>query len=117
MTVGPVPVGDSIGAIAAHGGLGAGITGRQGAAATGRRDTIPAGLPEAGGSMERFGVPVDPGNLLLLGRLAGKPVLGAPSTLPVTATDLRRYGVGELLIEIVARPQPRSGGAPDETSR
>ena len=26
----------------------------------------------------RFGMPVDPGNLLLLGRLGGKPVLGLP---------------------------------------
>lgn len=98
-------------------------------AITDRRDVIPAGLLAAGGSIEHFGMPVDPGNLLLLGRLAGKPVLGAPGCarspkengfdwvlqrllagLPVTATDLRRTGVGGLLMEIVSRPQPRSGG-------
>lgn len=102
-------------------------------AITDRRDVIPAGLLAAGGSIEHFGMPVDPGNLLLLGRLAGKPVLGAPGCarspkengfdwvlqrllagLPVTAADLRRYGVGGLLMEIVSRPQPRAGGVSTE---
>lgn len=98
-------------------------------AITDRRDVIPASLLAAGGSIEHFGMPVDPGNLLLLGRLAGKPVLGAPGCarspkengfdwvlqrllagMPVTAAELRRSGVGGLLMEIVSRPQPRSGG-------
>lgn len=36
-----------------------------------RRDVIPAALARAGGRIEHFGLPVDPGNLLLLGRMPG----------------------------------------------
>ena len=98
-------------------------------AITDRRDVIPAAIEAAGGSIEHFGMPVDPGNLLLLGRLDGKPVLGAPGCarsprengfdwilqrllagLPVTSRDIRALGVGGLLMEIVSRPQPRAGG-------
>jgi hypothetical protein len=43
-----------------------------------RRDVIPAALEAAGGTVEHFGMPVDPGNLLLTGELDGKPVLGLP---------------------------------------
>ncbi len=97
-----------------------------------RRDVIPAAIEAAGGSIEHFGMPVDPGNLLLVGRLAGKPVIGAPGCarspkengfdwmlhrllagLPVTRSDITRLGVGGLLMEIVSRPQPRAGGEPD----
>lgn len=98
-----------------------------------RRDVIPAAIEEAGGRVEHFGMPVDPGNLLLVGELEGKPVLGAPGCarspkengfdwvlgrlaagLPVTGRDITRLGVGGLLMEIVSRPQPRAGGAPRE---
>ncbi len=47
-------------------------------AITDRRDVIPAALEAAGGTIDHFGMPVDPGNLLLIGRLGGRPVLGAP---------------------------------------
>ena len=69
---------------------------------------------------------VDTGNLLLVGELAGRPVLGAPGCarspkengfdwvlsrllagLPVTRCDIAGMGVGGLLMEIVTRPQPR----------
>src|ERR1700744_338597 len=43
-----------------------------------RRDVIPAALESIGGRIEHFGMPVDPGNLLLIGNAAGHPVLGAP---------------------------------------
>ncbi len=100
-------------------------------AITDRRDVIPAGLIAAGGLIEHLGMPVDPGNLLLLGSLEGKPVLGAPGCarspkengfdwvlqrllagLAVSAVDIRRLGSGGLLMEIVSRPQPRSGEPP-----
>lgn len=93
-----------------------------------RRDVIPAGLERAGGEVLRLGMPVDPGNLLMLGRLGDLPVLGAPGCarspaengfdwvlrrllagLPVSADDIRRMGVGGLLSEIATRPQPREG--------
>ena len=95
-----------------------------------RRDVIPAAIEAAGGSIEHFGMPVDPGNLLLIGRIGDKPVIGAPgcarspkengfdwilgrllAKLPVTRRDITRLGVGGLLMEIVSRPQPRAGGA------
>jgi molybdenum cofactor cytidylyltransferase len=92
-----------------------------------RRDVIPAAIAAQGGRIEHFGMPVDPGNLLLVGDLQGRPVLGAPGCarspkengfdwvlmrllagLPVTRTDIARMGVGGLLMEIVTRPQPRA---------
>jgi len=91
-----------------------------------RRDVIPAALQSVGGTIEHFGMPVDPGNLLLIGRARGLPVLGAPGCarspkengfdwvlmrllagLPVTREDVTGMGVGGLLMEIVTRPQPR----------
>ena len=91
-----------------------------------RRDVIPAALEAVGGKIEHFGMPVDPGNLLLIGNAGGVPVLGAPGCarspvengfdwvltrllagLKVTRADLTGMGVGGLLMEIVTRPQPR----------
>jgi molybdenum cofactor cytidylyltransferase len=98
-----------------------------------RRDVIPAAVEGAGGRIEHFGMPVDPGNLLLVGALGDKPVLGAPgcarspkengfdwvlhrllASLPVTRADIMGLGVGGLLMEIVSRPQPREGGTPGD---
>jgi molybdenum cofactor cytidylyltransferase len=92
-----------------------------------RRDVIPAALQAAGGSVEHFGMPVDPGNLMLIGNLRGAPVIGAPgcarspkengfdwvlmrmlAALPVSREDITGMGVGGLLMEIVTRPQPRA---------
>ncbi|AWK86982.1 NTP transferase domain-containing protein [Azospirillum thermophilum] len=97
-------------------------------AITDRRDVLPAGISLAGGSVEHFGMPVDPGNLLLLARLGGMPVLGLPGCarspklngfdwvlqriaagLPVTRQDVMRMGLGGLLAEIPTRPLPRAG--------
>ncbi len=97
-------------------------------AITDRRDVIPSALVHAGGEIVHLGMPVDPGNLLLVGRVAGKPLLGAPgcarspkengfdwvlqrlfADLAITASDIRRMGVGGLLMEIVTRGQPREG--------
>jgi molybdenum cofactor cytidylyltransferase len=91
-----------------------------------RRDVIPAALTDVGGTIEHFGMPVDPGNLLLVGNISGVPVLGAPGCarspvengfdwvlmrllagLKVTRAELMGMGVGGLLMEIVTRPQPR----------
>src|SRR5262249_46095904 len=43
-----------------------------------RRDVIPAAIEQAGGTIDHFGMPVDPGNLMLMGRLGAVPVLGLP---------------------------------------
>jgi len=91
-----------------------------------RRDVIPAAVEAIGGRIEHFGMPVDPGNLLLLGSARGRPVLGAPGCarspkengfdwvlmrllagLDVPRQAITALGVGGLLMEIVTRPQPR----------
>jgi len=89
-------------------------------------DVIPAAIKAAGGSVVRAGMPVDPGNLIVVGELCGKPVIGAPGCarspkengfdwvldrllagLDVTDRDIAGMGVGGLLMEIASRPQPR----------
>ncbi|NOZ43461.1 MAG: molybdopterin-binding protein, partial [Alphaproteobacteria bacterium] len=47
-------------------------------AITDRRDVIPAAIMRAGGQIIHYGMPVDPGNLMLLAKLHGKWVLGLP---------------------------------------
>jgi len=92
-----------------------------------RRDVIPAAIEAVGGAIEHFGMPVDPGNLILVASARARPVLGAPGCarsprengfdwvlerllcgLPVTRRDITAMGVGGLLMEIVTRPQPRA---------
>jgi len=43
-----------------------------------RRDVIPQAVEMAGGRVDHFGMPVDPGNMLLLCHLGETPVLGLP---------------------------------------
>jgi molybdenum cofactor cytidylyltransferase len=97
-------------------------------AITDRRDVIPRAIEASGGRVEHFGMPVDPGNLLLLAERAGKPIIGAPgcarspkengfdwvldrilADVPITSADIKAMGVGGLLMEIASRPQPRLG--------
>jgi molybdenum cofactor cytidylyltransferase len=92
-----------------------------------RRDVIPAAIEATGGHIEHFGMPVDPGNLMLVAEARGRPVLGAPGCarspkengfdwilarllcgLKVARADITSLGVGGLLMEIVTRPQPRA---------
>lgn len=91
-----------------------------------RGDVVPTAVVEAGGTIEQFGMPVDPGNLLLLGRIGNSTVVGIPGCarspklngfdwvlerlhagLDITSTDIAKMGVGGLLKEIPSRPQPR----------
>jgi molybdenum cofactor cytidylyltransferase len=97
-------------------------------AITDRRDVIPAAIEALGGRIEHFGMPVDPGNLLLLGDYLGKPIIGAPGCarspkengfdwvlrrilagVAIGGADIKAMGVGGLLMEIATRPQPRLG--------
>src|SRR3546814_4710979 len=43
-----------------------------------REDVVPAAIRQAGGRVERVGMPVDPGNLLCLGWLRRRAVIGLP---------------------------------------
>jgi molybdenum cofactor cytidylyltransferase len=97
------------------------------------RDVIPAAVEAIGGRIEHFGMPVDPGNLLLVAEAQGRAVLGAPGCarspkengfdwilmrllagLPIKRSDITGLGVGGLLMEIVTRPQPRAVPAPEK---
>jgi molybdenum cofactor cytidylyltransferase len=95
-----------------------------------RGDVLPAALTSAGGEVTHLGMPVDPGNLLMLGRWKDVPVIGVPSCarspkvngfdwvlerllagIPVTPRDVMEMGAGGLLAEIATRPTPREGKA------
>jgi molybdenum cofactor cytidylyltransferase len=109
-----------------------------------RRDVGPAGVVRAGGEILHFGMPVDPGNLICLGRIGARPALVLPGCarsptlngidfvlsrlfagIPVRPMDVMRMGVGGLLKEMEARPlpraaapaTPRTGGAPRSAPR
>ncbi len=90
------------------------------------QDVAPQAVRRAGGRVDRFGMPVDPGNLLFLGSLNGTPVIGLPGCVrspalngadwvierlicgvPVTAQDIAGMGVGGLLKEIPTRGRLR----------
>ncbi len=100
------------------------------AATVDRRDVVPAAIVAAGGRVVHAGMPVDPGNLLVLGELPGGnasiPVVGIPTCArspklngfdfvlrrlvagePVTPAAIMSMGVGGLLTEIDSRPMPR----------
>jgi molybdenum cofactor cytidylyltransferase len=95
-----------------------------------RRDVIPAALTRAGGEIVHFGMPVDPGNLILMGKLGDVDVLGLPGCarspkvngydwvlqrlcagLPAGPNEIMRMGVGGLLAEIPTRGLPRAAVA------
>jgi molybdenum cofactor cytidylyltransferase len=91
-------------------------------------DVAPSALRAAGGRVLHFGMPVDPGNLLFLGKLHGGAVIGLPGCARSPALngadwvmarvicgmspeqiDIAGMGIGGLLKEIPTRPQPRRG--------
>lgn len=100
-------------------------------ATTDRSDTVPAGVLAAGGAIDHFGMPVDPGNLLLLAHHGKTPVLGLPgcarspklngfdwvlqrlvADIQVSRHDIMTMGAGGLLMEIASRPLPRVEASP-----
>jgi len=101
-----------------------------------RGDVIPAAVEAAGGEILHLGMPVDPGNLLLVGRLPGADVIGVPSCagtpkvngfdwvlerrlagLTVGSDEVTAMGLGGLLKEVQGRPQPRAQKAADAARR
>jgi molybdenum cofactor cytidylyltransferase len=102
-----------------------------------RDDVIPAAIVATGGKIEHFGMPVDPGNLILVASAesggASYPVIGVPSCarspkrsgfdmvlerlaagIVVGAREVQRMGVGGLLSEILSRPAARDARAEPE---
>jgi molybdenum cofactor cytidylyltransferase len=101
-----------------------------------RRDVCPAGIVAAGGELEHFGMPVDPGNLLCVGRVGGIPAVVLPGCarspklngfdwvlqrlmagLPVGRDQIMAMGAGGLLKEIETRPLPRARAGEPEPAR
>jgi molybdenum cofactor cytidylyltransferase len=101
-----------------------------------RRDVIPEAVGQAGGRIEHFGMPVDPGNMLLLCRVGETPVLGLPGCarspkvngfdwvlerlvagLTVGRVEIMRMGAGGLLAEIPSRPLPRAEASPAPSAK
>ena len=99
-----------------------------GSATSDMHDIAPDAVRQAGGEVIHFGMPVDPGNLLFLGRMDGRPVIGLPGCarspamngadwvlervicgIKVGPDDIAAMGVGGLLKEIPIRPRPREG--------
>lgn len=89
-------------------------------------DVIPSAIRLAGGVVDQVGLPVDPGNLLVLGRVGDVEVIGAPGCArspkengfdwvlnrilaghPPDRAEMTGWGVGGLLMEIPSRPLPR----------
>lgn len=92
-----------------------------------RRDVVPSGILRSGGKIDHFGMPVDPGNLMLLAHHGSIPIVGLPgcarslkengfdwvlwrilSDVAIRPRDIMTMGVGGLLKEIPVRPQPRN---------
>jgi len=89
-------------------------------------DVIPEAIRLAGGEVIQVGMPVDPGNLLVLGSVGDVHVVGAPGCARspkengfdwvldrilagerLKRQDISGMGVGGLLMEIQSRPRPR----------
>ncbi len=92
-----------------------------------RRDVGPSGIVAAGGEILHFGMPVDPGNLICLGRIGERPALVLPGCarspklngidwvlsrlfagLPTDGAVIAGMGVGGLLKDTGARPLHRA---------
>jgi molybdenum cofactor cytidylyltransferase len=105
-------------------------------AITDRHDVIPEAIRRAGGEIKHFGMPVDPGNLLLLGAIDQTPVIGLPGCarsivpsgfdrvleriaagLEVTREDVMRMGAGGLMKDTDARLYPRDAQPPERAQK
>ena len=97
-------------------------------AITDKADVIPVAIEKSGGMIRHFGLPVDPGNLLLLAELNDTKIIGAPGCarspkengfdwvlhrtlagIEIESSMLTGLGVGGLLMDIMSRPVPRQG--------
>ena len=91
-----------------------------------RRDVVPAAVEAAGGTVQRLGLPADPGNLLMMAAIGDMPVIGMPGCarsarlngfdwvlqlllagIEIDHDEIADMAIGGLLMEIASRPLPR----------
>ena len=96
-------------------------------AITDRSDYIPKAILSEGGEIIQYGLAVDPGNLLLVGKIGKTTIIGMPgcarspklngfdwvlqllmANIPVVKEELAEMGAGGFLMEIASRPLPRA---------
>tara|TARA_A100001011_G_scaffold308294_1_gene323883 strand:+ start:21 stop:1673 length:1653 start_codon:yes stop_codon:yes gene_type:complete len=96
-------------------------------AITDRSDHIPKAILSVGGEIIQYGLAVDPGNLLLIGKIGSTTIIGMPgcarspklngfdwvlqllmANIPISKEELADMGAGGLLMEIASRPLPRA---------
>jgi len=101
-----------------------------------KRDIFPSALTDSGGQLIKLGMPADPGNLLMLGKLGKQTIIGLPGCArspalngfdwvierfaakePIDAPTLTQMGTGGLLKEPVGRVAPRKGTADQVTPK
>jgi len=92
-----------------------------------RTDDIPKAILQEGGEIFQYGLAVDPGNLLLIGKISNMTIIGMPgcarspklngldwvlqlllAEIKIDKEELAEMGAGGLLMEIASRPLPRS---------
>ena len=101
-------------------------------AVTDRLDVAPAAIVKTGGAITRFGMPVDPGNLICFGHMPdGKPAIILPGCArspklngidfvldrvfageALTPALIARMSIGGLLKDFSQHPEPRMGKPP-----
>ena len=91
-----------------------------------RRDVVPTAVEAAGGTVQRLGLPADPGNLLMTAGIGDMPVIGMPGCarsarlngfdwvlqlvlagIAIDEDEIADMAIGGLLMEIASRPLPR----------
>ena len=70
-----------------------------------RGDVVPAAIVAAGGAVQCFGMPVDPGNLLVLGSVGETPIVGMPGC----ARSMQVNGFDFVLQRLLARQKVGRG--------
>lgn len=97
-----------------------------------RNDIAPSAVSALGGEITHFGMPVEPGNMLVLARVGGVPVVILPGCgrsarsngldhvlrrvlagLPPSREDIMRMGVGGLIRHAVDRENDEEGPDPE----
>lgn len=100
-----------------------------------RQDIAPAAVTAAGGAIEHFGMPVEPGNMLVLARIGAVPVIILPGCgrsrrsngldrvlqrllagLAPTREDIMRMGVGGLIRSPLEAEDPEGDDEGGETA-